>query len=483
MRLGIRWKLAATYFLLIILILAGTNLLLLHTLEQDYLGRRQATALANANIIAASGGPDLLRGDRNAFYLARRFGEQAGARVLVVDRTGRVLVDSFGESRLEGKALRHDEVQAALAGKNAAGAHVLADGERVLYAAVPVAVDGAPGGAVMVVTALDDVYAALAQVRTRLFLVSLAAGLLAGLLAVALAGLLTRPVAELKRAVQRMARGHLDARVPVRGGDELGDLAAAFNAMGAELARVDRMRREFLANASHELKSPLSSIKALAQSLVDGREEDVEVYREFLRDIDGEIDRLGRLVNDLLTIARLEGEERPPENRVEDVGRIVEQVVALHRARAAQNGVILRSEVREGTEWPVNRDLLTLVLVNLLDNALRYTPAGGEVTVRAQAGKDGLEITVRDTGVGIPEEELPYIFERFYRVDRARARETGGTGLGLAIVRQAVRRMGGRVTVESKTGAGTVFKILLPACPRAAGGDRGQTWRYREGSG
>jgi signal transduction histidine kinase len=123
------------------------------------------------------------------------------------------------------------------------------------------------------------------------------------------------------------------------------------------------------------------------------------------------------------------------------------------------------------------------VLVNLLDNALRYAPGGGEGTVRAQAGKDGLEITVRDTGVGIPEEELPYIFERFYRVDRARARETGGTGLGLAIVRQAVRRMGGRVTVESKTGAGTVFKILLPACPRAAGGDRGQTWRYREGSG
>lgn len=462
MRLGIRWKLAGVYFIVIIAILTGTNLFVLRTLEKGYLQTRQATYLGNANIIASTGGNAILQADRNAYYLARRFSEQMGARVLIVDHRGRVMVDSFDETWLKGRILQHPEAQAALKGQSAAAAHILADGERVLYAAVPLAGENGSTGAVVIVAGLSDVYTALAQIRGRMAAVSLGSGFFAAMLSLTLAGLLTRPLNELRRAAQRMAAGRLGFSVPVRSRDEIGELAHAFNTMSTELARVDKMRREFLANASHELKSPLSSIKALSQSLIDGREEDVTVYREFLRDIDAEIDRLTRLVNDMLEMTRLEGDTRPVPRTEEDIGGLIEHVAALLSARAHNKGITMRIAADRALKWRVNADLLTLVLVNLTDNALRYTPPGGEVSITAEANTGNLVVTVQDTGVGIPAEELPNVFERFYRVDRARSRETGGTGLGLAIVKRAVERMGGRIELESAPGKGTSSTIRLP---------------------
>ncbi len=464
MALSLRWKLAATYFVLIVLILGATNLFVVRVLERNYLRARETTHLANANIVATAGQDTLLKADRNAYYLIRDFGDRMGVRVLVLDPRGRVMLDSFAEGWLEGRVLRHEEVLAALAGTGTTGVHTLSTGERVLYAAVPVLRDKTVVAAVMLVADLDDLYAAVGQVRRQLFLASLASGLLAALLGLWLAGLLTRPVKELTGAVQRMARGQLEQRVPVRSGDELGRLADAFNAMSGRLAEVDRTRRRFLADASHELKSPLSSVKALAQALLDTDEPDPAVYREFLQDINTEIDRLARLVEDLLQLARLEEEGVPPPREPVDVTPLVHHVVALMRPRAEGGGVVLDVAVRSGLRWPVNPDLFTRILFNLLDNALRHTPAGGRVTVEAltdRKGEAGI-LRVADTGEGIPPEDLPRIFDRFYRVDRARARATGGTGLGLAIVRRAVEHHGGTINVTSRPGEGTTFEIAFP---------------------
>lgn len=462
MRFSIRWKLAGTYFLIIILILTGTNLFLFRTLKQGYLQTRQATVLGNANIIATTGKEVILQGDRNSYYFARNFGEQMGARVILLDGDGRVMVDSFGENWLENRVLQHDEVQKALAGQASAGDHFLANGEWVLYAAVPVLQDGKAAAAVMLVTGLQDIRTNLVQIRDRMVLVSLVSGFLAILISLGLAGLLTRPVNELKRAVQRMTQGHLGESVPVRSRDEIGELASAFNTMSAELARVDQMRRDFLANVSHELKSPLSSIKALAESLLHGKEADAAVYREFLQDIDTEIDRLARLVNKMLEMTRLEDETRPLPRTNENMGQLLAHLSSLFGVRAANLGIDLRTIVNQTLTWPVNRDFVMVVLVNLLDNALRFTAPGGAVTVSAAENRGNLVLSVQDTGVGIPREELPYIFERFHRVDKARSRETGGTGLGLSIVQRAVRRMGGEIEVQSIPGEGTTFIITLP---------------------
>lgn len=463
MRLNIRWKLAAAFFLITAAVLMATNLFILHTLELSYLNARESTHLANANIIALAGRDDILHQDRSAFYLARDFGEQINARVLILDTAGRVIVDSFDESWLVGRVLHYPEVTAALEGTSDSGLYPIGRRETVMNVAVPVLRNKTEViGAVMLIVNVDDIYQTLAEIRTQMIGVSLLSGLLAAVLSLVLAQFLSRPLNTLTHAVRHMERGDLTQRVAINSRDELGDLGQAFNSMAAQLETVDRARREFIANASHELRSPLASIKTLAQSLADGDERDPAVYREYLRDIDSEMDRLNRLVNDLLHLARLEEQESPPQFTNCDISELADHVASIMDSLARSRGVAIAKQVADRLEWTLDRDLVVRILFNLVDNAIRHTPAGGRVTIEARTADHQLLLCVRDSGEGIPEEELPFIFDRFYRVDKARSRATGGTGLGLSIVRQAVHRLGGTIEVRSTLGDGTAFEIRIP---------------------
>jgi len=462
MNLSIRWKLATAYFVLVVLILGIADLFLLRFLEREYLQDKETTYLANANIIATAGINALLEGDRNAYYLARSFGTHMGTRVIVLDQKGVVKVDSFGEGWLEGRALDYNEVLSALRGNAKTGVHITEVSERVLYVAVPLVKEKATAGAVLLVVGLDDMYAMLNQVRGIMMLVSIGSGLLAALLSVMLAGFFTRPLKELTGAVKQMTRGRLEQRINVRSGDELGHLAGAFNEMSMRLSQVERTRHRFLADASHELKSPLSSIKALAQSLIDTGEKDPAIYREYMEDINIETDRLARIVDNMLQLTRLEEDENTLQMEKEKIYGLVNHVFTLMQPRAESQGVELKAELDKDLVWPVNRDLLTRILINLVDNAIRHTPPGGEIKVQSLPEKGGMVIRVSDTGEGIPAGDIPRIFDRFYRVDKARSRTSGGTGLGLAIVRQAVNRHGGEITVTSKQGEGTTIEMFFP---------------------
>lgn len=182
---------------------------------------------------------------------------------------------------------------------------------------------------------------------------------------------------------------------------------------------------------------------------------------KFLQDIDTEIDRMNRLVENMLQLTRLEEDEIAWPCEPQDVNAIINHVISLEQGKANAREVELKADFPGGVRWPVNRDLLTCALFNLLDNALRHTPPGGEVVVAGGIYGKELVISVADNGEGIPEEALPKIFDRFYRVDKARARATGGTGLGLAIVREAVQRQKGTVTVSSRPDKGTVFTLTF----------------------
>lgn len=464
MKQSIRWKLVVVFFILIAVVLLATNWLVLHSLEEQYLADRKTTALTNANIIAITGQDTILREDRNAFYLARDFGEQMGLRVLILDREGRVTIDSFEEDWLEGQVLKHNEVLAALGGNSSTGVYENATGEKVLHVAVPVLREKELIGAVMLVVGLDDIYQTLNEIKGQMLLVSLVSGIIAVLISLLLAELLTRPVKELTAAVKQMGQGQLEQRVKIRGRgqDELAQLAGAFNAMSSSLAKLDESRRRFLADASHEFKSPLSSIKALAQSLLETNEQDPKVYQEFLRDIDSEVDRLSRLVTNMLQLTRLEEGEPFLTKEELDLQSVIRRVMAMLQGAAEHRGVKLKMICPPGSSWEINRDLLTSILYNLLDNALRHTLATGGVTVSAAIDSTGLILRVADTGEGVPAEELPRIFDRFYRVDKARARETGGTGLGLAIVKEAVSRMGGTVSAKLNADKGLTIELHFP---------------------
>lgn len=240
-----------------------------------------------------------------------------------------------------------------------------------------------------------------------------------------------------------------------------------------ELRRLETVRRDFVANVSHELRTPLTAIKGYAETLLGPAGEERETASRFLQVIDRHSERLGRLIDDLLTLSDLEFGRTPLRRRPLPLEPAVDDVVQILGERAAQRGVTLVAEVPPETPLVhADGDQLRQVLINLVDNAIKYTSAGGEVRIGARAtagaGPPSVEVAVADTGIGIPSRDLPRLTERFFRVDKARSRELGGTGLGLAIVKHIVQAHGGRLAIESALGHGTTVRVILPAAPRSA---------------
>jgi signal transduction histidine kinase len=227
-----------------------------------------------------------------------------------------------------------------------------------------------------------------------------------------------------------------------------------------EARRIEAVRRDFVANASHELKTPVASIKAAAETLRDGALEDPDAARRFTAQLERDTDRLGRIVSDLLDLSRLETGSKRLDRVALDA--IAEDEVARRREEADAAGVSLAVQVDGVPAIGGSARDLALMTGNLIDNAIHYTGRGGSVSVEVRAEREAVLLRVADTGIGIPQRDLPRIFERFYRVDQARSRETGGTGLGLSIVRHVSENHGGAVTVTSELGQGSTFEVRLP---------------------
>jgi len=277
-------------------------------------------------------------------------------------------------------------------------------------------------------------------------------------------GRIVAPIRAMARASVRIAAGQYRERVPVPSDDELGELAARFNQMAETLEGVEERRRDLIADVAHELRTPLASIAGYMEGLLDGV---IPPQPETFHRIHREAVRLQRLVADLQELSRAEAGQVPVHPRRLAVRDLVETAVARLRPQFEDKGVGLAAEVASGLPPVlVDPDRIGQVMTNLLGNALQYTPAGGTVTVRAGREDGGVAIAVADTGVGIAAEHLPHVFDRFYRIDRSRARASGGSGIGLTIVRHLVQAHGGSVRAESAgPGRGSTFTVTLPPAP------------------
>jgi two-component system phosphate regulon sensor histidine kinase PhoR len=255
---------------------------------------------------------------------------------------------------------------------------------------------------------------------------------------------------------------HLNA-APLRGAGGRSAGAVAVVRDVTDLRRAERLRRELTANVSHELRTPLTSIKGFTETLLAGARADEEACRRFLTIIDAEATRLMTLVDDLMALSRLESRAEPMEMRPVALDRLVQEAAGRLRPQAAQHRVTLRTGPASGGPAVVmgDADRILEVLTNLIDNAIKFTPEGGTVDVTLRRDGADAVVMIADTGRGIPADDLPRIFDRFYRVDRSRSREAGGTGLGLAIAKQIVDAHGGRLTVTSRLGAGSTFSVSL----------------------
>ena len=346
--------------------------------------------------------------------------------------------------------------------------------QTMIFAAAPMQRGGHVFGIVQVAVPLSQVTDSMRRFWVTLGITALVAAAAAALVAWLLAGQLVGPVMHLRDAAVRIAAGDLDQRVPAAdtgGLAEISQLAESFNYMAERIEEMMNQQRAFVANASHELRTPLTNIKLRAEALGNGALDDPAVAHRFVGEIESEANRLGRMASDLLTLSRHDAVASGFREAV-DPAVLVDQVAGEMALRAEKGGVALVTDVQPvlGTVMgdPVG---LHAVLTNLVDNALQYTPAGGTVTIRALAGGHALILQVRDTGAGVPADDLPHIFERFYRADKARSRRLaqqggtvtgGGAGLGLAIVRGIVEEHGGSVEAESIAGEGTTVTVILP---------------------
>jgi signal transduction histidine kinase len=290
------------------------------------------------------------------------------------------------------------------------------------------------------------------------------AGAIAAVIALVLARWLargmTQPLRDMATAARRMETGDYSTRVYTSSRDEVGQLAAAFNRMSQELDNLEASRRDLVANVSHELKTPITAIRAHLENLLDGIEEPNPDTIEVML---AQSDRLGRLVEQLLDLSKLESGEVTLRREPVELEPLVSQVMSEIGVASADRRVEVRSDIpHDLPAIEADAERVHQVLFNLVDNAVRFTPEGGEVRIEAHRHNGSVEVRVADTGMGIPAEALPRLFERFYRVDTARTREDGGTGIGLAIARSVVEAHGGTIHAESEPGRGSVFTFDLP---------------------
>lgn len=402
--------------------------------------------------------------------VAIRYAADTGARVTILDPSGEPVADNaFAVAQMPNQ-LTQPEVQAALRGDVQQDVRIdPLTGAATLFVATPIRQGERVLGLVQLGRPMSAVTASAWSLLLRMVVIGLVALVVATLLAVGLARRLVRPVQTLEGAALAVAGGDLTQRVPVTTADELGSLARAFNTMVDSLRRMLEQQRLFVANASHELRTPLTNIRLRSEALLDAPPLDPAVHRRYLVEIDREADRLGRLATALLDLSRLTETGPRAERTPVNVMPVLHEVIDIMHLRTAQAGLTLTLTVPDALpRLRVVPEQLEAILLNLLDNAVKYTPAPGTIELTAQADSSQCVLRVRDSGPGITTEDLPFIFERFYRADKARTRAApglgvgSGAGLGLSIVEALVEQNDGTIGVESVLGQGTTFEIVFP---------------------
>ncbi len=435
--------------------------------SQDMVFRSKETSMQSSVsvIVYSLAGLDRLTEENVAAAMA--VVEETGlSRVLVTNGDGRILYDTREIGGAVGKFVLYTEIIQALLGNDAFSC-AYENGAFRSRGSSPVLYQNQIIGAVYAYEYDTEQAALLEGLQGNLLRLSAAVGVVALALSLLFSLALTKRIGRLLTAIRRVREGAYSHRAVVQGRDEIAQIGAEFNSLTDRLQTTENARRRFVSDASHELKTPLAAIRLLTDSILQTENMDEATTREFVSDIGSEADRLTRISEDLLRLTRLDSGVLEPAAAV-DVLPVLEQVMRMMNLVALEKGVDLTYDAAEGCVVWGTKDELYQVIYNLTDNAVKYS-AGGAVQVSLDRRGGQVVLTVADHGPGIPEADLPRIFERFYRVDKARSRAAGGTGLGLSIVKDTVLRRGGTIEAANRPGGGAVFTVRWGA---QGGGER-----------
>ena len=380
-------------------------------------------------------------------------------RTVVTDASGMAVYDSLVAGNAEGKLLLFPEIVTALSGKDVFYSSY-ADGAIESRAAVPLVKNGQMLGAVYLMLYDTDQGALIDALQTNVLRLSVALAVGMILFSMLFSTAFSRRMRRILHSVRMMRDGDYSHKLTLRGHDELDQLGREFNDLAERLEASEQRRRQFVSDASHELKTPLASIKLLSDSILQN-DMDLATQREFISDIGREADRLGRLSQKLLTLTKLDSAVLE-EREILDAAATVQKVTRMLQPLATLRKIRLGCTLSDGCTVMTVEDDLYQIVFNLAENAIKYNREGGWVKVSLSRKEEEVVLCVADNGVGIPEESMAHIFERFYRVDKSRSKATGGTGLGLAIVKHIALLHDAKIDLQSQVGTGTTIRVTFP---------------------
>jgi signal transduction histidine kinase len=334
-------------------------------------------------------------------------------------------------------------------------------GNRFLMLGLPVRTSEGISGVLLINMPLAPVEETASIIKLQLIYITLLLLAASLLISFRLAQSFTGPILAIKNASQRMASGDYSVRIAIRKSDEIGQLAESVNYLGEQLSKVEQLRKDLIANVSHELRTPLSLIRGYAETIRDITGKTPEKREKQLEIIIEETERLGRIVDDILHLSQLQAGYIALKKRPFDVRKKLAALVDRYYVLGKEAGVSVRTEIPEDIWAMADEDRIEQVIINLLNNSISHTPRGGSILIRAMENSETIRFEISDTGSGIPEEEIPYIWDRFYKADKTRKLKASGTGLGLAIVKGVLEAHQAVFGVESKQGQGSIFWFEL----------------------
>ena len=460
-----RWKLLSTYLILIIILF-----FILISVTTDYLldwhiNERKTELTEDSHQIAEDISYYLSVYDSSIYktYLQSivdKYGENLNSRIIILNKEKRVVADSNDEFNFT--TLNLDEIDKSLLGEISSNNYYFSDIGNVMYIGYPVVFEDEINGSVFISSSINSLYenvnSLIYKIKVLLIVVSLL--IMVGLYL--LTYLFLKPINKFYPAIENIKKGDLGQKVDIRTSDEFSLLGDAFNSMTVRLNEVDEQREAFVANVSHELKTPLASIKLLTENLLLQDNIEKKVYREFLKDINDEIDRLNNIVTELLSLVDLDKNKLKLDLQITYLNYILEKIIEQLNPLAKEKNIKLIFEERDRIQIKIDKNKIKQAVINIVHNAIKYSDEGSVVKIALYTDKNYATIKISDNGYGIPKESLPYIFDRFYRVDKARSRKTGGTGLGLSISKQIINMHHGTINVKSRVGSGTTFYVKIP---------------------
>jgi signal transduction histidine kinase len=457
------------YLILIFIILGIVPLLffsyvLLNTVVEKQINNRitkienQGKVLSNklnVSTYLATGDDDDI--DKEVTRLADYF----EGRIIIVNDNLKVIKDTY--TLEDGKYLISEDVIKCLSG----GSNTPLNNDKTQYLRLtyPITHNNSNEimGAIVMSFSTKDIGIIRDSMERRVQLYSITLVILIVVFAIYFSGILTKPLTNVVNSIDRMTDGYrLDEGIAIKGYNEIEKISDSFSHMINRMQKLEMSRQEFVSNVSHELKTPITSIKVLADSLLMQEDTPVELYREFLLDITDEIERENKIINDLLSLVKLDKTAGDMHIAAVNINELLELILKRLSPIANKQNIEIIYESFRPVVAEVDEVKLLLAISNLIENAIKYNIEDGWVRVSLNADHKYFFIKISDSGIGIPEEAQDSIFERFYRVDKARSRETGGTGLGLAITKNAIQMHHGAIKVYSKEGEGSTFNVRIP---------------------